>query len=91
MGKCTNHPDRETSYICMKQNVYLCEECLVCRDPDIYCKYRASCAINFIATKGFSDSEDVREKKEECVVTGDKEVTVAAGTILLTASHKEDT
>jgi len=45
MGKCINHPDRETSYICSKHGIYLCEECLECRDPDIYCKFRSACPI----------------------------------------------
>lgn len=48
MGKCTNHPDRETPYICMKHQVYLCEECLHCRDPKIYCKHRSACPIWFM-------------------------------------------
>lgn len=45
MGKCVHHPDRETSYLCTKHGLYLCEECLVCRDPDIYCKSRSACLI----------------------------------------------
>jgi hypothetical protein len=45
MGICTNHPDRETSYMCSKHGVYLCEECMTCRDPDIYCKFRSACPI----------------------------------------------
>jgi len=45
MGTCTNHPDRETSYMCSKHGVYLCEECMECRDPDIYCKFRSACPI----------------------------------------------
>ncbi|NOX34578.1 MAG: hypothetical protein GXP56_12750 [Deltaproteobacteria bacterium] len=57
MGKCINHPDRETSYNCMKHNVYLCRECLECRDPDIYCKFRPSCPIYFITKKGFDSSK----------------------------------
>ena len=56
MGYCINHPDRETSYQCMKHEVYLCEECLECRDPDLYCKFRPSCPIYFLTKKGF-DSE----------------------------------
>ncbi len=51
MGRCINHPDRETSYICLKHNVYLCDECLGCRDPKIYCKFRSSCIIWFITKK----------------------------------------
>ncbi len=49
MGKCINHPDRETSYLCMKYNTYLCEECLKCRDPELYCKFRPSCPIWFLS------------------------------------------
>jgi len=45
MGKCVNHSDRETSYMCSKHGIYLCEECLECRDPDIYCKFRTACTI----------------------------------------------
>jgi hypothetical protein len=48
MGFCTNHPDRETRFQCMKHGTYLCEECLNCRDPNIYCKHRSSCMIRFI-------------------------------------------
>jgi hypothetical protein len=51
MGKCINHPDRETPYICMKHQIYLCEACLACRDPKIYCKFRPSCPIWFIGKR----------------------------------------
>ena len=92
MGKCINHPDRETSYICMKHNIYLCEECLECRDPDIYCKFRPSCPIHFITKKGFESSKD-KPAKKECVVIfepEEKKVAVSAGTNLLQASQKAD-
>ena len=97
MGKCVNHPDRETGYICMKHNIYLCEDCLECRDPDIYCKFRPSCPIHFITKKGFDSSKEeaVKEEpvKEECIVTfepGGKKVAVTPGTNLLEASQKAD-
>ena len=51
MGKCVNHPERETSYRCSKHGVYLCEECLQCRDPELYCKFRESCPIWFLTKK----------------------------------------
>ena len=47
MGTCTNHPGRETSFMCSKHGIYLCEECLECRDPEIYCKFRTACPIWF--------------------------------------------
>ncbi|RJP81379.1 MAG: hypothetical protein C4522_05690 [Desulfobacteraceae bacterium] len=58
MGKCINHPDRETSLLCMKYNLYLCEECIACRDPAIYCKYRTSCPIWFMDNRGGSKIDD---------------------------------
>jgi hypothetical protein len=60
MARCINHPDRETSYICLKHGIYLCEECLECRDPDIYCKFRSSCPIHFISKKNFDEEKQRR-------------------------------
>lgn len=57
MGTCINHPERETAYICMKHQIYLCEACLTCRDPELYCKFRPSCPIWFI------HKEERRRKK----------------------------
>ncbi len=48
MGKCKNHPERETSYFCNKHRHYLCDECLKCLDPEIFCKFRSGCLIHFI-------------------------------------------
>jgi hypothetical protein len=36
----------------MKHELYMCEECLHCRDPEIYCKFRPSCAIHFMEKNG---------------------------------------
>jgi len=57
MGRCINHPEVETSYNCMKHNVYLCGQCLKCRDPEIYCKFRPSCTIWFMSRAGDSLDE----------------------------------
>ena len=61
MGRCINHPDRETSYHCQKHDIYMCEECLECRDPDLYCKYRESCPIWFLTKKKGLDDEPPRK------------------------------
>lgn len=92
MGKCIHHPDRETSYICMKHNFYLCKECLECKDPDIYCKFRPSCPIHFISKKGFGPSEDAPVQKEYHITfePGGKKILVKAGTNLLDVSKKAD-
>jgi hypothetical protein len=52
MCKCKNHPDVESGYFCMKHKYFLCEKCVRCLDPEIYCKYRNSCVIFFIDKKG---------------------------------------
>jgi uncharacterized 2Fe-2S/4Fe-4S cluster protein (DUF4445 family) len=91
MGKCINHPDRETGYICMKHNIYLCEECMECRDPDIYCKFRPSCPIYFITKKGFTTSDAPPAQNSEHTVIfepGGEKVVVSAGTTLLDAAQK---
>lgn len=56
MGKCTSHPERETSYQCLKHKVYLCDECLGCKDPELYCKFRPSCIIWFMTKKEYEHS-----------------------------------
>lgn len=58
MPSCVNHPDRETNYLCSKKNIYLCEECLACSDPQLYCKFRSSCIIWFMTkkTKGMDEA-----------------------------------
>ncbi len=48
MGKCKNHSTVETAYYCGKYKIYLCDECLNCSDPELYCKYRTSCVIYFL-------------------------------------------
>jgi hypothetical protein len=47
MRRCINHPDRETSILCMKHDLAMCEECATCRDPELYCKHRTACPIWF--------------------------------------------
>jgi hypothetical protein len=64
MGPCINHKDRETSYQCMKHGVYLCEDCLRCRDPELYCKFRSACPIHFMDKKGGKGWLDPAEDKE---------------------------
>ena len=62
MGRCVNHPEKETSYACLKHNLYMCEDCLVCRDPEIYCKYRSACPIHFLTRRKGNLDEDEKTK-----------------------------
>ncbi|MDM8517073.1 ASKHA domain-containing protein [Desulfobacterales bacterium HSG16] len=95
MGKCVNHPDRETSFICMKHEVYMCDECAHCRDPEIYCKFRSSCPIWFM----HKEKKRLERKQEElaaiktCKVVfmpDNKETVVPAGSNLLEAALAAD-
>jgi hypothetical protein len=43
---CIRHPDRAAPYCCPRYAEHLCEECMACRDPKSYCKFRGSCVIN---------------------------------------------
>lgn len=63
MEKCSNHPELETSYVCSKYTTYMCEECLKCSDPEIYCKFRSACPIWFIKKKNGSLDEEKRDDK----------------------------
>ncbi len=62
MGTCINHPDTETSYLCMKHNIYLCEECLKCKDPEIYCKFSSSCPIWFMTERKSGLDHEAEDK-----------------------------
>ena len=52
MGQCSCNPEIETNFLCMKYDRYLCEECLSCQDPELYCKFRSSCPIWFLEKRG---------------------------------------
>jgi ferredoxin len=91
MGKCIHHPDHETGYICLKHNIYLCEDCLKCRDPDIYCKFRPSCPIYFISKKGFKEPVNSAQKELTVVFEpGHQSILVPEGANLLEAAQKSD-
>jgi len=95
MGKCINHPDRETSFLCSKHNIYMCEECLECRDPDIYCKFRSSCPVWFMTKKkkGLDEEEKIEKEFKQYKVVfrpDNKEAEVSEGNTLLEAAEKAD-
>jgi uncharacterized 2Fe-2S/4Fe-4S cluster protein (DUF4445 family) len=95
MGKCRNHPDRETSHLCSKHNVYMCEECLKCNDPDIYCKFRSACTIWFMGRRKArwekeKRAEEVIKKYKVIFTPEDKEIEVPEGKTLLDAAREAD-
>ena len=60
MGKCTCHPEKYTHFQCLKHGVWLCDDCLKCRDPELYCKHRSACPIWFMEKR-----ERRRQKEQE--------------------------
>jgi len=64
MGKCVNHPDRDTNLVCMKHGVYMCEDCIACRDPKIHCKFRPSCPIWFMEKRGGKTIDESTDKEK---------------------------
>ena len=95
MGKCINHPDRETPYLCMKHQIYLCEECLHCKDPNVYCKHRPGCPIWFMSKRqeGWA-AEDQQEAAAAAVsvtfMPDGQTVDVPVNTSLLDAARIAD-
>ncbi|RJQ73278.1 MAG: DUF4445 domain-containing protein [Desulfobacteraceae bacterium] len=92
MGQCTCHPEIDSIFICMKYNEYLCQECLTCRDPELYCKYRSSCPIWFMTKRkeGWDQEEQAAAASPQIRVAfqpGDKTVVVAPGSTLLAAAN----
>jgi hypothetical protein len=77
LGKCIHHPDRDTRYLCMKHDIYLCEECLQCKDPKIYCKFRPSCPIWFMSKRKEGLETDEKRKPPGYVLgeSGESDVT----------------
>ena len=94
MGKCINHPDRETRFFCMKHQLYLCEECLACRDPQLYCKHRTACPIWYMNKRQEAwDKEKQRRAAAACEVVFQPDgqaISVPLGSTLLEAAQAAD-
>ncbi len=94
MGKCVNHPDRETRFFCMKYQLYMCESCLACRDPQLYCKHRSACPIWFMTKRKEAwDQDEQRETAFACRVAFQPDgqtIEVPLGSTLLEAAQSVD-
>jgi uncharacterized 2Fe-2S/4Fe-4S cluster protein (DUF4445 family) len=94
MGKCVNHPNRETNFMCMKHNIHMCEECLKCRDPNIHCKFRPSCPVWFLDKRGGKDIDAIPSATPaECSVVfqpDNKTISIHEGATLLEAAQLGD-
>jgi uncharacterized 2Fe-2S/4Fe-4S cluster protein (DUF4445 family) len=77
----------------MKHDIYLCDDCLECRDPDIYCKFRSACPIHFMSKKGFKETGKAAAETDTVKIRFSpegREITLPAGTDLLCAAQKAD-
>jgi uncharacterized 2Fe-2S/4Fe-4S cluster protein (DUF4445 family) len=81
----------------MKHQIYLCDECLACRDPELYCKHRSACPIWFLSKrqKHWADEERQQAAVEKAKLTirfqpDDQVAKVSPGTTLLEAAQQAD-
>jgi uncharacterized 2Fe-2S/4Fe-4S cluster protein (DUF4445 family) len=99
---CYKHSDRAGKYYCSKYERYLCEDCIKCQDPSLYCKFRKMCFIWEAVKHGMPDMEaEIISSEEKKKVKGkgrvtvtflpsNKKVEVEKGTTLLEAAYKGD-
>lgn len=79
----------------MKHNVWLCEECLKCRDSELYCKHRSACPIWFIEKR---QKRLAREQADAAALQrfqvtfepGARVIEMPAGCTLLEAAQAAD-
>jgi uncharacterized 2Fe-2S/4Fe-4S cluster protein (DUF4445 family) len=76
----------------MKHNIAMCEECLQCRDPNLYCRNRSSCPIWFLQKEALKKEAPAEEesKVEVLFEPEAKSVYVSAGSTLLDAAQSAD-
>jgi len=60
MSCCPENNVEQNRYKCEKHQVYLCDACLKCRDPELYCKFRPSCMIHFLEKEKKNGQTDAK-------------------------------
>ena len=73
----------------------MCEECLKCNDPEIYCKFRSACPIWFMERRKArwekeKRAEEAVKKYKVIFKPEDKEIEVCEGSSLLDAAREAD-
>ena len=53
---CHNAGAGKPAYRCEKHRIEMCDACLRCKDPDLYCKFRSACMIHFMEKERSCDS-----------------------------------
>ena len=73
----------------------MCEECLKCNDPEIYCKFRSACPIWFMERRKArwekeKRAEEAVKKYKVIFKPEDKEIEASEGSSLLDAAREAD-
>jgi len=48
MTCCEQPSESQRRYKCEKHQLVMCDACLRCKDPELYCKFRPACMIHFL-------------------------------------------
>ncbi len=63
MSDCCCHTGADVpTYRCEKYGIEMCDACLRCKDPELYCKFRSACMVQFLEKER---SDEQRQKSEE--------------------------
>jgi len=65
---CQNAGADEPTYRCEKHRIEMCDTCLRCKDPDLYCKFRSACMIFFLEKERAGSNCD-QPSPRECSAT----------------------
>lgn len=75
---CRNHPERPGTVYCQKYDRFYCDECIQCREPMQYCKFRTACLIWEFEKHGLPDDREERSPTEKATETGPEEASEKA-------------
>ena len=60
MSCCEQDNSNRPHYKCEKHQIMMCDACLRCKDPELYCKFRPSCMIHFIEKERRNGTREAR-------------------------------
>jgi hypothetical protein len=62
---CRDYEENKQTYRCEKHGIDMCDACLRCKDPELYCKFRSACMIHFLEKEraGGGEGKSAPEKQ----------------------------
>ena len=57
MGCRPENNTEQNRYKCEKHQITMCADCLKCKDPELYCKFRSACMIHFMEKEHKNDQK----------------------------------